>query len=41
GIRISDQQFFKFRFIQREPVIKENEAYMVANQAYQKIRWFK
>ncbi|WP_435367762.1 hypothetical protein, partial [Staphylococcus aureus] len=37
----SDQQFFKFRFIQREPVIKENEAYMVANQAYQKIRWFK
>ncbi len=41
GIRISDQQFFKFRFIEREPVIKENEAYMVANQAYQKIRWFK
>ncbi len=26
GIRISDQQFFKFRFIQREPVIKENRS---------------
>lgn len=36
GIRISDQQFFKFRFIQREPVIKENEAYMVAKPSLSK-----
>lgn len=36
GIRITDQQFFKFSFIQREPVMKENESYIVKNQTYQK-----
>ena len=41
GIRITDQQFFKFSFIHREPVMKENESYIVKNQTYQRMRWFK
>lgn len=41
GIRITHQQFFKFSFIHREPVMKENESYIVKNQTYQRMRWFK